>query len=134
MTASNRVVVEAEVAITGTVSPAAETQVETAIRAYAADLAVKIRQAEEDDRVAGVTNPEITASTVIKATERLKEASSKHLTSNSDRVLRLTVPISSGAAGVLGGYLHSALQAGLFGAAAAIAVVSTVLHFFRAGI
>jgi hypothetical protein len=123
----------ASIVVEGVVSEAAQARVSESIQRYADDLSAKIREIEKNERVAGAENPEVTASTVIKASERLKEQPEGSKPSAMDIALRLIPPISSGAAGILGSYLNSLLQAAIFGAVAAIAVLSTVALVFRGG-
>ncbi|MBT2226049.1 hypothetical protein [Nonomuraea sp. NEAU-A123] len=117
--------VHVQIEIEGYASEAARDNVTKHIQRYAKELADKIREVERGDRVAGADNPEVTASTVIKASERLTRQRETVRSSPLDLILSIVSPISSGAAGILGSYLSTPLNIGVFGAVAAIAVIST---------
>jgi hypothetical protein len=121
--------IEMQVRITleGNVSDSARRQIVESVQSLTEKFAAKVREVEEDERVAGATNPEYTASTVIKANEMLKRQNNDTQTGPVFIALALLVPICSSAAGILGSSLHSVWQSALFGAAAVAAVIGIVL-------
>jgi hypothetical protein len=116
----------------GNVSDGTQRQISQAMQTFANNLASKMQEVERDQRSPGVDNAEYTASTVIRATEELKRRPGGTRPSNLDISVRLIAPISSGAAGILGTYLHSIWQAGLFGFVVCIAIVTTVAIVIKA--
>jgi hypothetical protein len=112
-------------------SDAVRSQIAKLLQRRADSLSAKIHEVEQDERVPGAEEPEVTASTVIKAEAKLNERLTNTKKSKWDVALRLSAPISSGAAGILGSYLNSTFQSALFGFVAAFAVFTTALMVMR---
>jgi hypothetical protein len=123
--------VSARVTFRGVVSPTAQSRLQDAVQKYTENLAARVHEIEERERAAGVINPEITASTVVKAEAALRERGTIARVSMQEIALRIAAPIFSGGAGVTGSYLHSLLQAVAFGVVTAIAVMSTLMLIFK---
>jgi hypothetical protein len=109
-----------------------KNEVRTSIQKFASDLERKIREVAQDEKVHGARDIEITAGTVIKANDNLRKREGSPRAQMQDIVLGILIPISSGAAGILGGNLtHGAWQAVLFGAATATAIFSTFVSLLK---
>lgn len=115
------------ITLEGNVSDVARRRIVESVQSLTEKFAAKVREVEKDEREAGADQPEYTASTVIKANEMLKRQNSDARIGPVSIVLALLVPISSGAAGILGSSLHSVWQSALFGAAAMTAVIGIML-------
>lgn len=123
--------VTAKIVMDGTISEGAEGRLNESIQKFADELCKRVRETEKRERAAGQDVPEYTASNVIKANDRLTREAGDHRPSFVDILLRVTAPVFSGAAGIMGSYLNSVFQAGLFGAVAAIAFFTTLILVFR---
>jgi hypothetical protein len=117
--------VTTSVTLAGAIPDGARGRVIQSVQRYADELCSKITEVEKKARAAGVTSAEFTASHVIKADEAIwQEVRTK--AGVLTICVNVSAPIFMGLAGLLGNYLHSMWQAALFGAAAALAVVTTV--------
>ena len=112
-----------EVPIEGAVSAAAQGEVERTLQQYAEALGKAICGVEAADRALGVEQPDITASTVVKAAERLRHPVGVDRPTKFDLAASLAAPLLSSVAGVLGNYLHSVPQAIIFAVAFTLALL-----------
>jgi hypothetical protein len=105
-----------------------------AIQRYADRLAQESGNQEASSRAPGATAIEIIETSVIRAQEALEKriALEKNRVGPLDAVALAGVPIFSGAAGVIGSYLHGPLSWTAFAATALLACVS-VIHLTRKG-
>lgn len=124
--------VKASVTLDGLVFDGAREKVAESIQRYADDLCSKMRDLERDQRELAADKAEYTASLVIKADGRLRRSMGAAPRTRADVTFALMAPLSSGAAGILGGYLHSVWQAVVFGAVASAAAICTVAVALKA--
>lgn len=122
----------AAVSLPGTVSDGAKAKIEEVVQSYADELGKKLCTVEKEGRDPRVKQAEFTASTVIKADEELRRNTPRSRGGKLNVALGVTAPVSSGVVGTFSNYLHSAWQTGIFGAAVAIAIVSTFALVYRA--
>jgi hypothetical protein len=115
------------ITLDGTVSDGARRSITESVRSFSEKFTAKVREVESNQRAPGAEQAEYTASTVIKANEMLKQQHGDTQSGPVGIALALLVPISSGAAGILGSYLHSVWQSITFGATAMTAVITTAL-------
>jgi hypothetical protein len=97
-------------------TPAAQQQLRQAIQDYANRLTRESETQELSNRHAGVMFPEVSSSAVSRATESFDRFGKRSKPSRAEVVALMGVPVFSGASGVMGSFLHSALQTGVFSA------------------
>jgi hypothetical protein len=124
--------VSSQIILGGDISDGAQVQLAESIQRFANDLCNKVREVESDQRAAGVENPEYTASVVIRANEKLRQHGDPRVT-RLDMGVGLASPVSSGAAGILGSYLHSIWQAATFGAVTVVAIITIAIVLMKRG-
>lgn len=117
--------------LSGSVTRGAEAKIGETLQSYGNDLAKTLRAVEKAGRSTRAKEAEFTTSTVIKADDELRRSTRRWRRSRWDLVLGIAAPVASGVVGVFSNYLHSTWQTGTFGAAAAIAFISTVMLVAR---
>ncbi|GGM50489.1 hypothetical protein ACFFX1_34935 [Dactylosporangium sucinum] len=103
------------------------------VQAYADQLAHESGRQEITSRAVGATIPEITATSVIRASEVLEHPppiEPRRLTT-IDKIVLSAIPIFSGAAGIMGSFLHSVPQVLVFSGIASVAVVCIFFDVWR---
>jgi hypothetical protein len=104
-------------------TPAARVEFQAAVRAYADVLAGESQKQEISLRPPGAQNLEITANAVLMARRAMSRFGERAKPLKSDYLALVGAPTFSGAAGVMGSFLHSSLQVGIF---IALALVATL--------
>lgn len=118
------IVIPTRVLLDGAYEPA-QLAFSRAVQAYAEKLSIESANQEASERAPGVSGTEITESAVIRAQEALDRKMALQVRKRSplDLYVLTGAPVFSGATGVMGGFLHSPAQVGIFIALALCAAV-----------
>lgn len=122
---------ECSINLTGTVSEGARAKISEVLQSYADELTKQLRTVEKESRDSRIKHAEFTASTAIKADEELRRNTSRAKGRRINILLGVISPISTGVVGTFSNYLHSGWQNAVFGAAVAIAFISTSVLVYR---
>lgn len=128
---TTRVIATIEVELNGSTT-GAQAEIRTAVQAYADSLAAESQKQELSLRPPGAANIEVSYNAVRRAREAINRYGERAKMRAFDITCTAGVPIFSGAAGVMGSYLHSPIQIGAFAILSALAII-TVFFTVRGG-